>query len=113
LEDTNPNDLCHTSASTLFSLPKAGLSYIEPSESAARPPQLAFIAVSTEAFLHPVHGPDPVQWLDTTEILLLGVEIGCNVRAKQSEKGGNRKWLITITNQLKVYRVPIIVDTEK
>lgn len=49
------------------------MSYIEPSESAARPPQLAFIPVSTEAFLHPVHRPDPIEWLDAAEILFLGV----------------------------------------
>lgn len=82
--------------------------YVEPSKTAPRGPQDALFGAPC-AFLEPAHGPDPFPRCDGAEVDLLLVQVGSNIGAKQAEKGGNGKCLVTISNDLKVDAVVVIV----
>lgn len=87
---------------------KTSSTYIEPSETAPRGPQDAFFGTSC-TFLEPPHGPDPFLRCDGAEVDLLLMQVGSNVRAKQAEKGCNGKCFVTISNDLKVDAVVVVV----
>ena len=79
LEDSDPNDLgpCQSDCTQIGCL---GCSHIEPGKPAARLSPDSVL--TTGAFLHPGHRPDPVLRLNLPEILLLRVQVRCNVGAE-------------------------------
>ena len=66
------------------------------------------LGFSTSAFLHPVYRQHPVLRLDISKVLLLLVQIWCDVVAHQCEETCDCKSLVTISDCFIVNRVMVI-----
>jgi|SRR5690242_8306978 len=75
--------------------------YVEPRQPASGLSQPSLL-LTARTLLHPSDGPDPVLWLDVSEILLLVVEIRCDVVAHESEEAGNGEGLVAVSQDLEV-----------
>lgn len=82
--------------------------YVKPGQAASGSPQPPFVSTAC-AFLEIFHGPDPFPGCDGPEVDLLLMEIRGNVGAKQTEERGYRECLVTVSDDLKVDTVIVIV----
>lgn len=53
---------------------------------------------TSAALLHPVQGQDPLFRFYSAEVILLTMQIGCDITAHESKECGNRKRFIAIAN---------------
>lgn len=84
--------------------------YIKPSQPTARnPPNSMF---TSAALLHPVQGQDPLLRFYSTKVILLTMQIGCDITAHEGEECGNRKCFIAIANDAVVDCVFVKEHTE-
>lgn len=84
-------------------------SHIEPCQAAARG---APNALTTATFLHPVQRPKPLFRLDPAEIILLTMQIRCDIVTHEGEEGGDTEGFVTVTEDLEVDGIVVEENAE-
>ena len=86
--------------------------YVKPGQSAPRlsQPSMVFAA---RALLHPSDRPDPILGFDVPEVLLLFVQTRSDVMTHESEKAGNGKSLVAVTQDFEVYGFLVVKVAEE
>ena len=76
--------------------------YIEPRQPALWYSPWAMISGSTASMLKPRNRQHPILRGDASKIILLTVQVWCNVVTEKGEEAGNGKSLVTVADDFEV-----------